>query len=138
MTYILPQLDRDIDNLKSSIFARIEAAKTSTYRIDSVKDILDIEYMDLKYLLHYNIDFFNHTMKVADKVVAQIIRTHKEMCADSDYEEDWNDYELLKDVETLNDLLYSCDYLGDNYESRRKSFVDLFADATEQLEEYFV
>ena len=139
MTYILPQLDLDNnDNLEASIIARIEAAKTSTYRVDSAKAILDIDSGDLMYLLHYNIDFFNHTMKVADKVVAQIIRTRKEQHADSEDEDDIVYYEMLKNVETLDDLLYSCDYFGEDYESRREYFSETFIDSTDFLKEYFV
>ena len=101
---------------------RIEAAKASTLRLTNAKQILDIEYTDLKLLLSYNPEFFDHCMKVADKVVAQIISSYKEMYADSEYEEDAEYYEMLKDVKTLDDLLYSCDYFGDNYESLRKFY----------------
>ena len=58
---------------------RIEAAKASTLRLTNAKQILDIEYTDLKLLLSYNPEFFDHCMKVADKVVAQIISSYKEM-----------------------------------------------------------
>ena len=135
MTYILPQLD--LDNILSSERARIKAAKTSTYRVDSAKAILDIDTGDLEYLLHYNIDFFNHTMKVADKVVAQIIRTCKEKHADFEYEDDIMYYDMLKNVETLDDVLYSCDYFGEDYEERREYFIEVFIDATDLLKEYF-
>lgn len=67
---------------------RIKAAKASSLRLTNAKQILDIEYTDLKLLLSYNPEFFDHCMKVADKVVAQIISSYKEMYADSEYEED--------------------------------------------------
>ena len=76
-------------------------------------------------------------MKVADKVVAQIISSYKEMYADSEYEEDAEYYEMLKDVKTLDDLLYSCDYFGDNYESRRQEFSNVFVENRWDFEEYF-
>lgn len=116
---------------------RIEAAKTSALRLTNAKQILDIEYTDLKLLLSYNPEFFDHCMKVADKVVAQIIRTYKEMYADSEYEKDEVYYEMLKDVETLDDLLYSCDYFGTDYESRRKEFANTFVENRWDFEEYF-
>ena len=116
---------------------RIEAAKTSTLRLTNAKQILDIEYTDLKLLLSYNPEFFDHCMKVADKVVAQIISSYKEMYADSEYEEDAEYYEMLKDVKTLDDLLYSCDYFGDNYESRRQEFSNVFVENRWDYEEYF-
>ena len=116
---------------------RIEAAKTSTLRLTNAKQILDIEYTDLKLLLSYNPEFFDHCMKVADKVVAQIISSYKEMYADSEYEEDAEYYEMLKDVKTLDDLLYSCDYFGDNYESRRQEFSNVFVEDRWDYEEYF-
>lgn len=116
---------------------RIEAAKTSTLRLTNAKQILDIEYTDLKLLLSYNPEFFDHCMKVADKVVAQIISSYKEMYADSEYKEDAEYYEMLKDVKTLDDLLYSCDYFGDNYESRRQEFSNVFVEDRWDYEEYF-
>ena len=116
---------------------RIEAAKTSTLRLTNAKQILDIEYTDLKLLLSYNPEFFDHCMKVADKVVAQIISSYKEMYADSEYEEDAEYYEMLKDVKTLDDLLYSCDYFGDNYESRRQEFSNFSVEDRWDYEEYF-
>ena len=116
---------------------RIEAAKTSTLRLTNAKQILDIEYTDLKLLLSYNPEFFDHCMKVADKVVAQIISSYKEMYAGSEYEEDAEYYEMLKDVKTLDDLLYSCDYFGDNYESRRQEFSNVFVEDRWDYEEYF-
>lgn len=116
---------------------RIEAAKASTLRLTNAKQILDIEYTDLKLLLSYNPEFFDHCMKVADKVVAQIISSYKEMYADSEYEEDAEYYEMLKDVKTLDDLLYSCDYFGDNYESRRQEFSNVFVEDRWDYEEYF-
>ena len=116
---------------------RIEAAKASTLRLTNAKQILDIEYTDLKLLLSYNPEFFDHCMKVADKVVAQIISSYKEMYADSEYEEDAEYYEMLKDVKTLDDLLYSCDYFGDNYESRRQEFSNVFVVDRWDYEEYF-
>ena len=116
---------------------RIEAAKASTLRLANAKQILDIEYTDLKLLLSYNPEFFDHCMKVADKVVAQIISSYKEMYADSEYEEDAEYYEMLKDVKTLDDLLYSCDYFGDNYESRRQEFSNVFVEDRWDYEEYF-
>ena len=116
---------------------RIEAAKASTLRLTNAKQILDIEYTDLKLLLSYNPEFFDHCMKVADKVVAQIISSYKEMYADSEYEEDAEYYEMLKDVKTLDDLLYSCDYFGDNYESRRQEFSNVFVEDRWDFEEYF-
>ena len=116
---------------------RIEAAKASTLRLTNTKQILDIEYTDLKLLLSYNPEFFDHCMKVADKVVAQIISSYKEMYADSEYEEDAEYYEMLKDVKTLDDLLYSCDYFGDNYESRRQEFSNVFVEDRWDYEEYF-
>ena len=116
---------------------RIEAAKASTLRVTNAKQILDIEYTDLKLLLSYNPEFFDHCMKVADKVVAQIISSYKEMYADSEYEEDAEYYEMLKDVKTLDDLLYSCDYFGDNYESRRQEFSNVFVEDRWDYEEYF-
>ena len=116
---------------------RIEAAKASTLRLSNAKQILDIEYTDLKLLLSYNTEFFDHCMKVADKVVAQIISSYKEMYADSEYEEDAEYYEMLKDVKTLDDLLYSCDYFGDNYESRRQEFSNVFVENRWDYEEYF-
>ena len=116
---------------------RIEAAKASTLRLTNAKQILDIEYTDLKLLLSYNPEFFDHCMNVADKVVAQIISSYKEMYADSEYEEDAEYYEMLKDVKTLDDLLYSCDYFGDNYESRRQEFSNVFVEDRWDYEEYF-
>ena len=116
---------------------RIEAVKASTLRLTNAKQILDIEYTDLKLLLSYNPEFFDHCMKVADKVVAQIISSYKEMYADSEYEEDAEYYEMLKDVKTLDDLLYSCDYFGDNYESRRQEFSNVFVEDRWDYEEYF-
>ena len=116
---------------------RIEAAKASTLRLTNAKQILDIEYTDLKLLLSYNPEFFDHCMKVADKVVAQIISSYKEMYADSEYEEDAEYYEMLKDVKSLDDLLYSCDYFGDNYESRRQEFSNVFVEDRCDYEEYF-
>ena len=116
---------------------RIEAAKASTLRLTNAKQILDIEYTDLKLLLSYNPEFFDHCMKVADKVVAQIISSYKEMYADSEYEKDAEYYEMLKDVKTLDDLLYSCDYFGDNYESRRQEFSNVFVENRWDYEEYF-
>ena len=116
---------------------RIEAAKASTLRLTNAKQILDIEYTDLKLLLSYNPEFFDHCMKVADKVVAQIISSYKEMYADSEYEEDAEYYEMLKDVKTLDDLLYSCDYFGDNYESRRQEFSNVFVEDRWDYEECF-
>ena len=116
---------------------RIKAAKSSTLRLTNTKQILDIEYTDLKLLLSYNPEFFDHCMKVADKVVAQIISSYKEMYADSEYEEDAEYYEMLKDVKTLDDLLYSCDYFGDNYESRRQEFSNVFVENRWDYEEYF-
>ena len=116
---------------------RIEATKASTLRLTNAKQILDIEYTDLKLLLSYNPEFFDHCMKVADKVVAQIISSYKEMYADSEYEEDAEYYEMLKDVKTLDDLLYSCDYFGDNYESRRQEFSNVFVEDRWDFEEYF-
>ena len=116
---------------------RIEAAKASTLRLTNAKQILDIEYTDLKLLLSYNPEFFDHCMKVADKVVAQIISSYKEMYADSEYEEDAEYYEMLKDVKTLDDLLYSCDYFGDNYESRRQEFSNFSVEDRWDYEEYF-
>lgn len=116
---------------------RIEAARASTLRLTNAKQILDIEYTDLKLLLSYNPEFFDHCMKVADKVVAQIISSYKEMYADSEYEEDAEYYEMLKDVKTLDDLLYSCDYFGDNYESRRQEFSNVFVEDRWDYEEYF-
>ena len=122
---------------RSAFEKRIEAAKTSTLRLTNAKQILDIEYTDLKLLLGYNPEFFDHCMKVADKVVAQIISSYKEMYADSEYEEDAEYYEMLKDVKTLDDLLYSCDYFGDNYESRRQEFSNVFVEDRWEYEEYF-
>ena len=116
---------------------RIKAAKASSLRLTNAKQILDIEYTDLKLLLSYNPEFFDHCMKVADKVVAQIISSYKEMYADSEYEEDAEYYEMLKDVKTLDDLLYSCDYFGDNYESRRQEFSNVFVEDRWDYEEYF-
>ena len=116
---------------------RIKAAKASSLRLTNAKQILDIEYTDLKLLLSYNPEFFDHCMKVADKVVAQIISSYKEMYADSEYEEDAEYYEMLKDVKTLDDLLYSCDYFGDNYESRRQEFSNVFVENRWDYEEYF-
>lgn len=116
---------------------RIKAAKASSLRLTNAKQILDIEYTDLKLLLSYNPEFFDHCMKVADKVVAQIISSYKEMYADSEYEEDAEYYEMLKDVKTLDDLLYSCDYFGDNYESRRQEFSNIFVENRWDYEEYF-
>ena len=116
---------------------RIEAAKASTLRLTNAKQILDIEYTDLKLLLSYNPEFFDHCMKVADKVVAQIISSYKEMYADSEYEEDAEYYEMLKDVKTLDVLLYSCDYFGDNYESRRQEFSNFSVEDRWDYEEYF-
>ena len=116
---------------------RIEAAKASTLRLTNAKQILDIEYTDLKLLLSYNPEFFDHCMKVADKVVTQIISSYKEMYADSEYEEDAEYYEMLKDVKTLDDLLYSCDYFGNDYESRRKEFANTFIENRWDFEEYF-
>ena len=116
---------------------RIEAAKASPLRLTNAKQILDIEYTDLKLLLSYNPEFFDHCMKIADKVVAQIISSYKEMYADSEYEEDAEYYEMLKDVKTLDDLLYSCDYFGDNYESRRQEFSNVFVENRWDYEEYF-
>ena len=116
---------------------RIEAAKASTLRLTNAKQVLDIEYTDLKLLLSYNPEFFDHCMKVADKVVAQIISSYKEMYADSEYEEDAEYYKMLKDVKTLDDLLYSCDYFGDNYESRRQEFSNVFVEDRWDYEEYF-
>ena len=106
-------------------------------RLTNAKQILDIEYTDLKLLLSYNPEFFDHCMKVADKVVAQIISSYKEMYADSEYEEDAEYYEMLKDVKALDDLLYSCDYFGDNYESRRQEFSNVFVENRWDYEEYF-
>ena len=114
---------------------RIEAAKASTLRLTNAKQILDIEYTDLKLLLSYNPEFFDHCMKVADKVVAQIISSYKEMYADSEYEEDEVYYEMLKNVETLDDLLYSCDFFGTDYESRRKEFANTFVESLWDFEE---
>ena len=116
---------------------RIEAAKASTLRLTNAKQILDIEYTDLKLLLSYNPEFFDHCMKVADKVVAQIISSYKEMYADSEYEEDAEYYEMPKDVKTLDDLLYSCDYFGTDYESRRQEFANVFVEDRWDYEEYF-
>ena len=116
---------------------RIEAAKASTLRLTNTKQILDIEYTDLKLLLSYNPEFFDHCMKVADKVVAQIISSYKEMYADSEYEEDAEYYEMLKDVKTLDDLLYSCDYFGTDYESRHQEFANVFVEDRWDYEEYF-
>ena len=116
---------------------RIKAAKASSLRLTNAKQILDIEYTDLKLLLSYNPEFFDHCMKVADKGVAQIISSYKEMYADSEYEEDAEYYEMLKDVKTLDDLLYSCDYFGDNYESRRQEFSNVFVENRWDYEEYF-
>ena len=130
-----------VDEIKSSsrnaFEKRIEAAKASTLRLTNAKQILDIEYTDLKLLLSYNPEFFDHCMKVADKVVAQIISSYKEMYADSEYEKDAEYYEMLKDVKTLDDLLYSCDYFGDNYESRRQEFSNVFVEDRWDYEEYF-
>ena len=135
MIYVLPQLDDD--NLVISERNRIKASKISTYRVDSAKTILDIECMDLEYLLHYNHGFFNHCMKVAEKAVAEFIRNYKEMYANPEDEEEQECYEMLKDVETLDDLLYSCDYFGDNYESRRQEFSNVFVEDRWDYEEYF-
>ena len=74
---------------------RIEAAKASTLRLTNAKQILDIEYTDLKLLLSYNPEFFDHCMKVADKVVAQIISSYKEMYADSEYENTLEQFTLF-------------------------------------------
>ena len=135
MIYVLPQLDDD--NLVISERDRIKAAKTSSYRVDSAKTILDIECMDLEYLLHYNHGFFNHCMKVAEKAVAEFIRNYKEMYANPEDEEEEAYYEMFKSVETLDDLLNSCDYFGDDYESRRKEFASTFCERLDYLEEYF-
>ena len=116
---------------------RIEAAKASTLRLTNAKQILDIEYTDLKLLLKYNIEFFNHCMKVADKAVAEFIRTYKEMYSNPEDEEEEAYYEMLKSVETLDDLLYSCDYFGTDYESRRKEFANTFVESRWDFEEYF-
>ena len=135
MIYVLPQTDYDdLDNLASSERNRIKAAKTSTYRVDSLKIIFDIDYMDLKYLLHYNLEFFDHCIKVADKVVVQMIRTWKKNLSKSGCKED---YLMLKNAKTLNDLLNSCDHFGTNYESRRRAFIDSFVENLESFEEYF-
>lgn len=116
---------------------RIKEAKHSTLRLTNAKQILDIEYTDLKLLLTYNPEFFEHCMKVADKVVAQFIRAYKEMYADSECEEDEVYYDMLKNVETLDDLLYSCDYFGTDYESRRKEFANTFVENRWDFEEFF-
>ena len=116
---------------------RIEAAKASTLRLTNAKQILDIEYTDLKLLLSYNPEFFDHCMKVADKVVAQIIRAYKEMYADLEYEEDAECYEMLKNIETLDDLLYNCDYFGSDYETHRREFSNVFVENRWDFEEYF-
>ena len=116
---------------------RIEAAKNSTLRLTNAKQILDIDYTDLKLLLKYNIEFFNHCMKIADKAVAAFIRSFKDIYANPEYEEEKEAYEMLKDVETLNDLLYSCDYFGTDYESRRQEFANTFVENLWDFEEYF-
>lgn len=116
---------------------RIEAAKTSTLRLTNAKQILDIEYTDLKLLLKYNLPFFNHCMKIADKAVAQFIRTYREMYAEQEDEETAEYYAMLRDVETLDDLLYSCDYFGSDYESRRIEFANCFVEDRWDFEEYF-
>ena len=116
---------------------RIEAAKASTLRLTNAKQILDIDYTDLKLLLKYNIEFFNHCMKVADKAVSEIIRSYKDIYANPEYEEEKEYYEMLKDVETLDDLLYSCDFFGTDYESRRKAFANTFVESLWDFEEYF-
>lgn len=59
------------------------------------------------------------------------------MYADSEYEEDAEYYEMLKDVKTLDNLLYFCDYFGDNYESRRQEFSNVFVEDRWDYEEYF-
>jgi len=127
----------DASSSRRNFEKRIKDAKHSTLRLTNAKQILDIEYTDLKLLLTYNPKFFEHCMKVADKVVAQFIRAYKEMYADSEYEEDEVYYEMLKDVETLDDLLYSCDYFGTDYESRRKEFANTFVENRWDFEEYF-
>ena len=116
---------------------RIEAAKNSTLRLTNAKQILDIDYTDLKLLLKYNIEFFNHCMKVADKAVAEFIRTYKDIYANPEFDEEQECYEMLKDVETLDDLLYSCDFFGTDYESRRKEFANTFVENLWDFEEYF-
>lgn len=40
-------------------------------------------------------------------------------------------------VESLDDLLYSCDYLGEDYEERREHFIEVFIDSTDFLKEFF-
>ena len=121
----------------NSFEKRIEAAKASTLRLTNAKQILDIDYTDLKLLLKYNIEFFNHCMKVADKAVAEFIRTCKDIYAYPECEEEKECYEMLKDVETLDDLLYSCDFFGTDYESRRKEFANTFVESLWDFEEYF-
>lgn len=127
----------DASSSRRNFEKRIRDAKHSSLRLTNAKQILDIEYTDLKLLLTYNPEFFEHCMKVANKVVAQIIRAYKEMYADSEYEEDEVYYEMLKDVETLDDLLYSCDYFGTDYDSRRKEFANTFVENRWDFEEYF-
>jgi len=59
------------------------------------------------------------------------------MYAEQEDEETAEYYAMLKDVEILNDLPYSRDYFGGNYEPRRIEFFNCFVENRWNFEEYF-
>lgn len=71
--YVLPQIDFDTPNFRQQHMARIEAAKTCSYRPQNASEYMSIEYMDRKLLMVSNIEFFNYCVELCKTIVENYV-----------------------------------------------------------------
>lgn len=104
--------------------ANWELAATIDYIPDSLKTLRAIDYTQLKMLMNQNLRFFDAAIKLCSKMVKDLIRVEKavatELFEEGEIEKD--DYEIIQNVNTLDELLNS-GYYCDDYEDAKGEFI---------------
>lgn len=90
----------------------VEEVTNSTYIPTTKDELMDMDYIELKCRLMFNMAFYNAAIVLLDEEVAKLIEDMRS----------WN--ESLTDVRTLEDLLNSKDF-REEYESARCNFVTI-------------
>ena len=102
-----------------------ELAASLDYVPASLEELKRIDYMDCKVLMIRNQRFFEAAVALSGDIIPQIIDVAKEIVAEDEIEE-FEDVSL-DNVFTLEDLLNS-GYYGDDYESNRREFANVFVE----------
>ena len=124
--YVLPQKPEHptCEEFANWFESNWELAATIDYIPDSLKTLKAIDYTQLKILMNQNVRFFNAAIELCAVMIKDLLRVERavatELLEEGEIEKD--DYEIIQNVNTLDELLNS-GYYCDDYEDAKGEFI---------------